>query len=165
MTSRYKPYPEYIPSRVEWLEDVPAGWSDAPLKYMALEESSLFLDGDWIESKDLSDNGIRYITTGNVGEGTYKEQGAGYISERTFKKIDATEVFEGDILVSRLNAPIGRACIVPDLLNRIVTSVDNVVFRPDSKFHRPYVVYMFSSREYFAHTSNMARGATMQRIS
>nr|WP_319947069.1 restriction endonuclease subunit S [uncultured Shimia sp.] len=165
MAGRYQAYPAYKPSGVEWLGEVPADWSHAPLKYMALEENALFLDGDWIESKDLSDSGIRYVTTGNVGEGIYKEQGAGYISEKTFKKIDATEVFEGDILVSRLNAPIGRACVVPDLSNRIVTSVDNVVFRPDEMFHRPYVVYMLSSREYFSHTSNLARGATMQRIS
>lgn len=165
MSARYQAYPEYKPSGVEWLDEIPTGWGRAPMKYMALEEGSLFLDGDWIESKDLSDEGIRYITTGNVGEGAYKEQGAGYISDKTFRKIDANEVFEGDILVSRLNAPIGRACVVPDLSNRIVTSVDNVVFRPDEKFHRPYVVYMLSSREYFSHTANMARGATMQRIS
>jgi type I restriction enzyme S subunit len=163
--AKYPPYPAYKPSGVEWLGDIPESWGNAPLKYMALEQKSLFLDGDWIESKDLSDDGIRYITTGNVGEGAYKEQGGGYISEETFKKINASEVFEGDILVSRLNAPIGRACIVPDLSNRIVTSVDNVIFRPDAKFLRVFVVYMLSSREYFAHTSNMARGATMQRIS
>ena len=165
MAVKYRPYPAYKPSGVEWLGDIPEGWNHAPIKYMALEEQSLFLDGDWIESKDLADDGIRYITTGNVGEGAYKEQGGGYISEETFKKINASEVFEGDILVSRLNPPIGRACMVPDLLNRIVTSVDNVIFRPDTNFNRSFVVYMLSSREYFDHTSNMARGATMQRIS
>ena len=132
---------------------------------MALERNSLFLDGDWIESKDISSDGIRYITTGNVGEGAYKEQGAGFISEETFHALGCTEVYEGDILVSRLNNPIGRACVVPDLGGRVVTSVDNVIFRPDSKFDKKFIVYLFSSEEYFKHTSNLARGATMQRIS
>jgi len=132
---------------------------------MALERSSLFLDGDWIESKDISSDGIRYITTGNVGEGAYKEQGAGFISEETFHSLRCTEVYEGDVLVSRLNNPIGRACVVPDLGGKVVTSVDNVIFRPDSKFYRKFIVYLFSSEEYFKHTSNLARGATMQRIS
>ena len=152
-------------SGVEWLGEVPDHWRSIPIKYMALERGSLFLDGDWIESKDISSDGIRYITTGNVGEGAYKEQGAGYVSEETFIALGCTEVYEGDVLVSRLNNPIGRACIVPNLGCRVVTSVDNVIFRPDSKFHRGFVVFLFSSDQYFKHTGNLARGATMQRIS
>ncbi|MDU0583493.1 restriction endonuclease subunit S [Pseudomonas aeruginosa] len=158
-------YPKYRTSGIEWLDQVPDHWSSFPIKYMALERNSLFLDGDWIESKDISSDGIRYITTGNVGEGAYKEQGAGFISEETFHALGCTEVYEGDVLVSRLNNPIGRACVVPDLGGRVVTSVDNVIFRPDSKFDKKFIVYLFSSEEYFKHTSNLARGATMQRIS
>jgi type I restriction enzyme, S subunit len=163
--SRYKAYPEYKGSGVEWLDTVPAHWSRVAIKYMALEEGSLFLDGDWIESKDISTEGIKYVTTGNVGEGIYKEQGSGFITEEIFNQLNCTDVFPGDVLISRLNAPIGRACVVPDLDSRIVTSVDNVVFRPDHLYSKEYLVRLFSSPAYFEHTTNLARGATMQRIS
>ena len=165
MAGRYKAYSEYKDSGVEWLGEVPVGWDRVPLKYMALGKHSLFLDGDWIESKDLSDDGIRYITTGSVGAGEFKEQGAGFISEDKFIQLGCTEVFEGDVLISRLNAPIGRSCVVPFHNTRIVTSVDNVIFRPDEEFVKEFLVYLFSSAEYFVHTGNLARGATMQRIS
>lgn len=165
MVGRYKPYSEYKDSGVEWLGDVPGHWGSVPIKYMALESESLFLDGDWIESKDISGEGIRYITTGNVTNGKYREQGAGYITEDTFLKLNCTEVLEGDVLIARLNDPIGRACIVPNLESKIVTSVDNVIFRPDKKYHKNYLVHLFSSEGYFRHTGNLARGATMQRIS
>ena len=158
-------YESYESDSVEWLDEVPDHWDRVPIKYLALGRESLFLDGDWIESKDLADSGIRYLTTGNVGEGEYKEQGAGFITERKFKELNCTEVFPGDMLVSRLNRPIGRSCIVPDLGQRIVTSVDNVIVRADSKYLRQYLVYLFSSKDYFRHTENLARGATMQRIS
>jgi len=163
--SRYKAYPEYKESGVEWLDTVPTHWSSVAIKYTALEKGSLFLDGDWIESKDISVEGIKYITTGNVGEGIFKEQGSGFITEETFKALNCTEVFPGDVLISRLNAPIGRACVVPDLDSRVVTSVDNIVFRPDHLYSKEYLVHLFSSPAYFEHTSNLARGATMQRIS
>lgn len=162
---RYQAYPEYKDSGVEWLDSVPSHWTTAPIKYMALDKESLFLDGDWIESKDISGDEIRYITTGNVGEGVYKEQGVGFISTEKFIELNCTEVFPGDILMSRLNAPIGRSCIVPDLQSRIVTSVDNVIFRPDNGYAKEFLVYLFSCADYFAHTANLARGATMQRIS
>src|SRR5699024_2722477 len=112
--------------------------------WLATGDSSIFIDGDWIESKNLSDDGIRYITTGNVGEGYYREQGSGYISEQTFEDLNCTEVFAGDVLVSRLNLPIGRACIIPNLNRRIVTSVDNVIIRINNAFYNEFVAYRFT---------------------
>jgi len=163
--SKYKPYPSYKDSGVEWLGEIPEHWLKSAIKFMAIGKDTLFIDGDWIESKDISDSGIKYITTGNVGVGIYKEQGSGFISDETFKKLNCTELFAGDLLVSRLNAPIGRACIVPELNNRVVTSVDNVVIRPNIDFSKQFLKYLFTSSEYFQHTSNLARGSTMQRIS
>ncbi|WP_348682671.1 restriction endonuclease subunit S [Acidovorax soli] len=136
-----------------------------PLAKIALGPGSLFIDGDWVESKDLADDGIRYITTGNVGEGRYKEQGSGYISQAKFDELRCTEVLPGDVLISRLNLPIGRACVVPDLGERIITSVDNVITRPDSGYSRAYLAYMLSSASHFANMEILARGTTMQRIS
>ena len=152
-------------SGVEWLGEVPEGWKPIPLHSMSSDSNSLFTDGDWIESKDLSDTGIRYITTGNVGEGFYKEQGAGFISEETFVDLRCTKVKPGDILISRLNIPIGRSCIIPEFFGYMVTSVDNVIFRPDRDFSRQFITYMLSSKAHLANMENLARGTTMQRIS
>ena len=78
---------------------------------------TLFTDGDWIESKDQSDSGIRLIQTGNIGNGEflYKNDKAKYISVDTFKRLNCKEVFPNDILVSRLPEPVGRGCIIPDI--------------------------------------------------
>ena len=57
---------------------------------MRLEDlCTVFTDGDWIESKDQSEEGIRLVQTGNIGEGIYleKESRAKYISEETFKRV------------------------------------------------------------------------------
>lgn len=151
-------------SGVPWIGQVPEHWEVRPIKSLVKEAGSLFIDGDWIESKNLADEGIRYITTGNIGEGIYKEQGSGFITEATFHDLGCTEVHPGDVLVSRLNPPIGRSCIVPDLGCRVVTSVDNVIFRPDSDFDPEFIVYRFSSADYFHELSIMGSGATMQRV-
>jgi len=134
---------------------------------LAVGDNTLFLDGDWIESKEIIyDNGeYRYITTGNVGEGKYKEQGNTYITQETFEKLNCTEVVPDDLLISRLNPPIGRSCLVPDLGNKIVTSVDNVILRPSPKYKKNYLVHFFTNTNYFEYTSLVGRGATMQRIS
>src|SRR5690606_34485236 len=139
-TAKYQAYAEYKDSGVEWLEVIPSHWTSIAIKFLALDKNSLFLDGDWIESKDISNSGIRYITTGNVGTGFYKEQGSGFITQSTFEQLSCSDVYAADILISRLNLPIRRACIVPDLNSRIVTSVDNVIFRPDEEYHPRFLV-------------------------
>lgn len=51
----------------------------------------VFTDGDWIESKDQSETGIRLIQTGNIGTTNYldKENNKKWISEDTFEKLKA----------------------------------------------------------------------------
>ncbi len=90
------------------------------------EVCTLLTDGDWVESKDQSESGIRLIQTGNIGNGFYKDktESSKYISEETFSKLNCTEIFEGDILISRLPDPIGRACIIPNNSTRMITAVD-----------------------------------------
>ena len=160
---------KYKPTDLLWCPEIPEHWGTLKIKYLAIGKGTLFLDGDWIESKDItfdSDNGnIRYITTGNIGEGVYKEQGETHISEETFEKLNCTEVFAGDLLISRLNSPVGRCCIVPDLGKRIVTSVDNVIVRPQKKYLKKYLMFVMSSKKYFEYTDLISRGVTMQRIS
>ena len=160
-----KKYDSYKDSGIEWIGVIPEHWAESKIKYLSKEPSSLFIDGDWIESKVIVEQGIRYITTGNIKVGYYSEQGSGFISEETFAELKCTEVFEGDLVISRLNNPIGRACIIPNLNNRIVTSVDNVIFRPDSSVNKFYLLHLFCSKEYFEITDLISRGATMQRIS
>ena len=155
-------YEKYKPSGIDWIGEVPEHWDRITLQNSA----NTFIDGDWIESPDIAPEGIRYITTGNIGVLNYKEQGNGYITEDTFKRLDCTEVFPGDILISRLNEPIGRSCIIPDLNNRIVTSVDNVIYRPKADvFDKRFVVYQMNCYPYTINANLLARGTTMHRIS
>lgn len=161
-----KRYDSYKDSGVEWIGEVPSHWDTIPLKYSSQGGKKSFIDGDWIESHVITTDGIRYLTTGNVGVINYKEQGTGFISEKTFHDLNCTEVFPGDILISRLNLPIGRACIVPDLGYRIVVAVDNVIYRPNKTFlNKYYAIYQMNCKPYSENASFIARGSTMQRIS
>lgn len=128
---------------------------------------STVCDGDWIESKDQSESGIRLIQTGNVGVGRYldKEGRARYISEETFKRLNCTEVFAGDILLSRLPDPIGRACMVPDLSTRAITAVDCTILRFEDADVAKFFLQYATSNEYFNKISILAGGSTRTRIS
>lgn len=148
-----------------WIKDIPSSWEINKVKYLATEPGTLFLDGDWIESDVIEESGIRYLTTGNVGAGFYKEQGCGYISEKTFSELHCLNVYPGDLMISRLNEPIGRACIIPDTESRYVVAVDNVILRPNANYNKKFIMYGMNADGYAEHANMIARGATMSRIS
>ena len=130
--------------------------------------ASLFIDGDWIESKDQSESGFRLVQTGNIGIGEYldKKERAKYISADTFSRLKCTEIFAGDILVSRLPDPIGRACILPKMEQRAITAVDCSIIRLDSlKCNSGYFVHFTRSKEYEQQLSRFLAGSTRVRIS
>jgi len=127
----------------------------------------LYTDGDWIEAKDQSDSGIRLVQTGNVGITEYldKENNRKWISEETLDRLHCQEVYPGDILISRLPDPAGRACIMPDLGTRIVTAVDCTIVRTTQKYYNKYLVQYLSTPIYFKNIKSFLGGGTRQRIS
>lgn len=128
----------------------------------------MFEDGDWIESKDQSDDGIRLLQTGNIGEGKFleKEGKERFISRETFEKLKCKEVFSVDILISRLPEPVGRACLVPEKKQRMITAVDCTICRiDDKKIRRRYLCYYLQSANYYTQLKNSITGTTRKRIS
>lgn len=127
-----------------------------------------FGDGDWIESKDQSSDGVRLIQTGNVGEGFFKDRGerARFITNDTFKRLRCTEIFEHDCLISRLPDPIGRACLLPKTDERMITAVDCTILRFNSNLLLPqFFVYYSQSASYLNDVERESTGTTRKRIS
>lgn len=129
---------------------------------------SVFADGDWIESKDQSDCGIRLVQTGNVGQGQFKnrEEKSRFISTDTFKRLRCTEIFPGDCLVSRLPDPVGRACLIPDTGERMITAVDCTILRFEDTVYLPeFFNYYAQSSAYLRAVDSETTGTTRKRIS
>jgi type I restriction enzyme S subunit len=128
----------------------------------------VFADGDWIETKDQSETGIRLIQTGNIGFGKFKarDSKARYVSEETFKRLRCTEIQQGDILVSRLPDPVGRACVIPKLDVKSITAVDCTIIRSNKEvISAEFLNFVFQSPQYFEQVKLNITGATRQRIS
>ena len=151
--------------------DAPAirfkGFSDAWEQRKLASLCEKFTDGDWIESKDQSDFGVRLVQTGNVGVAEYldKPNNKKWISEDTFDRLHCEEVLPGDILISRLPEPAGRACIVPLLGTKMITAVDCTIVRTAPDMSNKFLVQYLSSQAYFDDVNTCLAGGTRQRIS
>lgn len=126
-----------------------------------------FIDGDWIEAKDQSESGVRLIQTGNIGIGEYKDKTdkARYISEETFERLKCTEVVEGDILISRLPEPVGRACSIPGGIGKSITAVDCTIVRLNDKVLPEFFIAFTNTPYYAMQIKKVLSGTTRLRIS
>lgn len=131
------------------------------------EVCEVFADGNWIESKDQSTEGIRLVQTGNIGFGFFKdkEDKARYISEETFIKLKCTEILPGDLLVSRLPDPVGKSCIIPDINSKMITVVDCTIIRTNRNLLAEFLFYFQMSNDYLKDVNSKVTGTTRSRIS
>ena len=136
-------------------------------KILLKDACKVFADGDWIESKDQSPDGIRLVQTGNIGFGYFKdkEDKSRYISEETFFRLKCTEILPGDLLVSRLPDPVGKSCIIPEINSKMITGVDCTIIRPKDNLSSEFLCYYQMSNQYLNDVQSGVSGATRQRIS
>lgn len=163
MKAIIRPEIEMKDSGIKWVGLMPVNWKTVRIKNLPNQEENSFADGDWIESSYITDVGIRYYTTGNIGDGKFKEQGNGYISENTFKKLKCKYAFPGDLILSRLNEPYGRSCIIPETEPKCIVAVDNVILRTNED--KRYICYITQCGGYHAEVGELARGTAMKRVS
>ena len=101
---RFKPYPEYRDSGVEWLQEIPAHWSAKRVKHLVSEPLKYGAN----EAAELTDPDLpRYIRITDVTP-------SGNLRGETFKSLPEEVarpylLREGDILLARSGATVGKA--------------------------------------------------------
>lgn len=148
------------------MSDLPKGWAPTTVKELA-GSTGLFVDGDWVESKDQDPNGdIRLIQLADIGDGSFLDKSNRWINEGAFAQLRCTELATGDILIARMPDPLGRACLMPALEQRCVTVVDVAALRVDPRVaNNRWVMHTINAPQLRAEIGAQASGTTRKRIS
>ncbi len=132
-----------------------------------LSDAEVFVDGDWVESKDQDPTGeVRLIQLADIGDGTYIDKSSRFLNKQTAARLKCTMLKSGDVPVARMPDPLGRACIFPGDAKESVTVVDVCVIRPSSA--GPETVWLMcciNSEGFRQRIAREATGTTRERIS
>lgn len=143
------------------LGPIPDRWRVASLG----DCSTALVDGDWIESKDQGGSAYRLLQVSNIAVGGFRETGNyRYVTEETFRRLRCTEIKIGDLLVSRMPDPVGRAWLVDHLAEPAITAVDVAILTPISPAMGTYLDKVLNSDPQLAHAEAVATGTTRKRI-
>ncbi len=143
------------------LGPIPKGWRQETLGDL----SAKLVDGDWVESKDQGGSDYRLLQVSNIGVGCFRETGKPrYVTSETFDRLRCTSIKTGDILISRMPDPIGRAWLVDDLAEPAITAVDVAILSPRSNAIGTYLSQVLNSAEHLTWADTVATGTTRKRI-
>lgn len=137
----------------------------APLAEL-LEDAELFVDGDWVETKDQDPAGsVRLTQLADVGVGGWLDRSRRFMTPEAAERLKCTYLQRGDVLIARMPDPIGRACVFPGDERLCVTAVDVCVVRPGRTVDARWLVGALNSTQVRRQIERLATGTTRSRIS
>jgi type I restriction enzyme S subunit len=140
---------------------LPSDW-----KIVQLAEFGHLTDGDWILNQHYSNDGVRLLQVGDVGVGRFEDKSRRFISRATADALKCTVLQRGQVLISRMPDPIGRACLVPTLPYPAITAVDVAILSPKPDLvDRDFAVMVLNSDINLNQCKSLATGVTRQRVS
>jgi len=145
---------------------LPKGWAWKTLPDL-VSDDGVFIDGDWVESKDQDPNGnVRLIQLADVGDGVYRDKSDRFMTKAKADKLGCTFLKEGDVLIARMPDPLGRACIFPGDPKPSVTVVDVAIVRSgNSEFDHRWLACFVNANPFRSAISGLQAGSTRKRIS
>lgn len=141
------------------------GWTSTTLAQLLSD--GLFIDGDWVETKDQNAEGdVRLTQLADVGDGTWRNRSDRRLTRETAARLRCTYLIPGDVLVARMPDPLGRACIFPGDERPAITVVDVCIMRPNpERVCAPWLMMYMNSPAMRAKIAALQAGTTRKRIS
>ncbi|MFV8384309.1 restriction endonuclease subunit S [Vibrio parahaemolyticus] len=139
MTGRYKAYPEYKDSGVEWLEAVPMHWSSKPLKFMCTCNDEVIN-----ESAD-ADYEIEYVDISSVSA----VQGISKTEKVMFGKSPSRArriVRDGDVIVSTVRTYLEAIAPIINPPQNMIVSTGFAVIRPNQYLDKGFASYCLRAK-------------------
>ena len=136
--TKYKPYPAYKESGVEWLGEVPGHWEVKPIKRIASSND------DVLTEKTPDEYEIEYVDISSVDEvgGIIKTE------EMIFKNAPSRArrlVKNGDVIVSTVRTYLKAIAPIKSPNENLVFSTGFAVIRPNKELLPAFAAYLFKA--------------------
>lgn len=121
--------------------------------------------GSNLKSSDYVENGVRVIQLQNIGDAKFIDDYQIFTSEEKANELLSNNIYPGEIIMSKMGDPVGRACLIPDTHSRYVMCSDGIRLVVDEENHSKYFIYsLINSSQFRALVEKTATGSTRKRI-
>jgi type I restriction enzyme, S subunit len=145
-----KTYPKMKDSGVKWIGEIPEHWITSRVKHL-VDKTKYYQIGDGdhgsIKPEMYVEEGIPYIRVQNLSwNGKINAKGLVYIPEQIHKSNLKSQIIEGDLLIAKTGATIGKLGLVDKSIgiSNTTSSVGKITI-DNSKYSNLFYLFYFQS--------------------
>lgn len=150
------------------LYQLPDGWKWKTLSETTLNAKADIVDGPFgsnLKASEYVSKGVPILRLQNVDRLNFINKNIQFITEKKAELLSRHSYKVGDIVITKLGAPLGKACIVPNDFEdgRIVADIVRARIN-ESEFDKKYICYAINSSICVRQLESQTKGATRPRV-
>lgn len=147
---------------------LPEGWKLAKLRELVSNPNNDIVDGPFgsnLKASEYVDKGVPIIRLQNIDRNSFINKNIMYVTNEKARELKRHNFSSGDIVITKLGSPLGKACLVPSDLNWGIIVADVVRVRPNDDFVlREYLVRAINSDIGIRQFEPLVKGTTRPRV-
>jgi type I restriction enzyme S subunit len=144
------------------------GWKKVKFSELFNNPKKAIISGPFgsnLKSAEYQSEGVPLVRLQNVDRWKFIDKNIIYITTEKAKELSSHSYKAGDILISKLGAPLGKACIAPESTGEGIVLADIVRVRVDENSHdKDFIVYQLNSEDISIQLRALTTGATRPRV-
>lgn len=122
--------------------------------------------GSNLKTSDYTENGIQIVQLQNIGDGVFLDDSQVFTSINKADELLCSNIFAGDIILSKMGDPVARACIIPFSKKRMLMCSDGIRLAVnEEKFNKHFVLFSINDYQFRSEAESNGIGSTRKRIS
>jgi len=147
---------------------LPEGWCWATLSDLVEDPKSDIVDGPFgsnLKASEYTDKGVPIVRIQNVDRSRFVDKNIRFISNQKAKELKRHNFHPGDIVLTKLGDPLGKACLVPNNFGPGIIVADIVRLRLGHDLCSiPYLSYCINSGPAIEQIIKHVKGTTRPRV-
>ncbi|EIV8614825.1 restriction endonuclease subunit S [Vibrio vulnificus] len=149
-------------------DSLPSNWKMVKLAELALNPKDDIVDGPFgsnLKASEYVSSGVPIVRLQNIKRNYFLSKNMSFVTKSKYEQLSRHTYIAGDILITKLGAPLGVACIAPQHLEPGVIVADIVRCRlPESYVSADYITYAINSPRLIKQFEYNTKGSTRPRV-
>lgn len=147
---------------------LPKSWLQVCLSDLFLDPKNNIIGGPFgsnLKSSEYTSEGIPIFRIQNIGRNIFIDKNIKYVTEEKANFLSKHSFKSGDIIITKLGDPLGKACFVPKKYETGIIVADLIRARVDNKnINSKFLVYQLNSPLFIKQFDMFTKGTTRPRI-
>ncbi|BBE16060.1 type I restriction-modification system, specificity subunit S [Aquipluma nitroreducens] len=148
--------------------EIPSSWLQVGLSDLFLDPKNNIVDGPFgsnLKASEYKEEGVPIIRIQNIDRNKFIDKNINYVTEEKAEFLSRHSFQSGDIIITKLGTPVGKACFVPEIFERGIIVADLIRVRIDNdNINEKFLVYQINSSFLITQFEKFTKGTTRPRI-